>query len=213
MSLTISKNVAFRYNRRLLTLRFRMSTLLQRTPWFDEQLARLAALLSARQAQIFTAESCTGGLLAALLTARPGASQWFGGGMIPYSNALKRQYLGVKERTLQVFGAVSEATVGEMALGLPLRPNDVGVAISGIAGPDGGSTEKPVGMVCFAIAYASALETFTAHFPGDRDAVRAASVAFVIGKLVEIMEDSRKAAGNISSKVPGNSSGTTPGKT
>lgn len=165
-----------------------MSTLLQRTPWFDEQLARLAALLSARQAQVFTAESCTGGLLAALLTARPGASLWFGGGVIPYSNALKIKYLSVKERTLKVFGAVSEATVGEMALGLPLRANDVGIAISGIAGPDGGSAEKPVGMVCFAIVYASALKTFTEYFPGDRDAVRAASVAFAVRQVLARLE-------------------------
>ncbi len=170
-----------------------MSTLLQRPPWFDEQLARLAALLSARQAQVFTAESCTGGLLAALFTARPGASLWFGGGVIPYSNTLKIKYLGVKERTLKVFGAVSEATVGEMVLGLPLQASDAGVAISGIAGPDGGSAEKPLGMVCFAIAYASALKTFTEYFQGDRDAVRTASVAFAISKLLELLEAASEA--------------------
>jgi nicotinamide-nucleotide amidase len=162
-----------------------MSTLLQLTPDFHQQLARLAASLLARQAQVFTAESCTGGLLAAIFTTRPGASAWFGGGVIPYSNALKIKYLGVKERTLQVFGAVSEATVGEMALGLPRQALDVGVAISGIAGPDGGSAEKPVGMVCFGIAIGSQLWTFTEYFQGDRDAVRAASATFAVAQVLE----------------------------
>ncbi|MGL4184219.1 MAG: CinA family protein, partial [Thiotrichaceae bacterium] len=113
----------------------------------------LANQLQARRLSLATAESCTGGLIAKLCTDLPGSSAWFDCGFISYSNASKRRLLGVAAETLSQYGAVSEAVVKQMASGA-LQQSDaqVSVAISGIAGPGGGSAEKPVGMVCFAWA-------------------------------------------------------------
>ncbi|WP_432713206.1 competence/damage-inducible protein A [Pedobacter sp.] len=116
----------------------------------------LLNLMESRQLTLSTAESCTGGYIAHLITQHPGSSKVYEGGAVTYSYALKEAVLGVKPETLQNFGAVSEETVKEMALGALARfKTDFAVAVSGIAGPDGGTPEKPVGTVWIAVASAS----------------------------------------------------------
>lgn len=116
-----------------------------------------------------TAESCTGGTIASRITALPGASKYYRGGVVAYSNEVKEQALGVKHETLEQHGAVSEETVREMALGVRERLGaDFGVATSGIAGPSGGSEEKPVGTVWIAIAGPDGVTTRLKHFGDDR---------------------------------------------
>jgi nicotinamide-nucleotide amidase len=127
---------------------------------------------------VTTAESCTGGLVAKLLTDIPGSSEYFKMGFITYSNKMKYERLGVSEQIINTYGAVSEPVVDAMARNAKrLAKADFGIAISGVAGPTGGSATKPVGMVCFALAYdkakddvATTLRTFT--FPGDREMIR-----------------------------------------
>ncbi len=154
--------------------------------------AALAELLLLRGEWLAVAESCTGGWLAQELTALAGSSQWFERGFVTYSNAAKCELLGVPEATLSAHGAVSEATVRAMALGVLARaPVDWGVAISGVAGPAGGSPEKPVGTVCFAWAgKASGCEVQTCHFAGDREAVRRQAVLQALRGLLARIESS-----------------------
>lgn len=149
--------------------------------------ARVGAALQARGWRLATAESCTGGWVAQAVTAIPGSSSWFDRGFVTYSNEAKREMLGVQADTLAAFGAVSEATVREMAAGALTRSRaEVTVAISGIAGPAGGSADKPVGTVCFAWALAGrAAETATYHFDGDRRSIRAASVQLALQGLLD----------------------------
>lgn len=154
--------------------------------------AALAELLLLRGEWLAVAESCTGGWLAQELTALAGSSQWFERGFVTYSNAAKRELLGVPEATLSAHGAVSEATVRAMALGVLARaPVDWSVAISGVAGPAGGSPEKPVGTVCFAWAgKATGCEVQTCHFAGDREAVRRQAVLQALRGLLARIESS-----------------------
>ena len=154
--------------------------------------AALADLLLLRGEWLAVAESCTGGWLAQELTALAGSSQWFERGLVTYSNAAKRELLGVPEATLTAHGAVSEATVRAMALGVLARaPVDWSVAISGVAGPAGGSPEKPVGTVCFAWAgKAAGCEVQTCHFAGDREAVRRQAVLQALRGLLARIESS-----------------------
>jgi nicotinamide-nucleotide amidase len=149
--------------------------------------AELARRLLAAGLTVATAESCTGGGLAAALTDLPGSSRWFERGWVTYSNAAKASELGVAEATLALEGAVSEAVVREMADGA-LRRSGAGlaVAISGIAGPDGGTSARPVGLVCFGLARSGrATRTWSRQLAGDRAAVRAASVQAALGALIE----------------------------
>jgi nicotinamide-nucleotide amidase len=128
-----------------------------------------------------TAESCTAGWIAKAITDVPGSSQWFGTGYVTYSNAAKARELGVPRRTLERYGAVSAETVRAMARGALRRAGaDIAVAVSGIAGPDGGLPGKPVGTVWFAIALRRGTPkraTLRKRFRGDREAVRRKSVA------------------------------------
>jgi len=144
-----------------------------------EKLAeQLGAQLLTRGEWLATAESCTGGGIAHCVTAIAGSSGWFERGFVTYSNAAKLDLLGVPETTLERHGAVSEAVARAMAQGALLHSRaDWAVAVTGIAGPGGGSPEKPVGTVCFAWAQKDgACEARTCHFAGDRAAVRAQSV-------------------------------------
>jgi nicotinamide-nucleotide amidase len=140
---------------------------------------RLGRALLARGWRLAVAESCTGGWAAQAITAIPGSSAWFDRGFVTYSNEAKREMLGVSAETLARDGAVSESTVREMARGALERSMAQAVfTISGIAGPAGGTPEKPVGTVCFAWALAGGfVESATRHFQGDRRGVRARSVA------------------------------------
>jgi len=153
-----------------------------------ENLARdLGAALLQRGEWLTAAESCTGGWLAQSVTAIAGSSGWFERGFVTYSNAAKVDMLGVPETTLERHGAVSEATARAMAQGaLAHSQADWAVAITGIAGPSGGSPEKPVGTVCFAWASKTgACEAQTCHFPGDRAGVREHSVRHALNGLLQ----------------------------
>ena len=135
-----------------------------------------------------TAESCTGGWIAKCCTDVAGSSAWFDRGFITYSNAAKQDMLGVRAETLAQYGAVSEAVVAEMATGA-LRHSQahIAVAVSGIAGPSGGSAEKPVGTVCFAWAMRNGeVLTKTCQFAGDREAVRWQSVVFALNGILQM---------------------------
>lgn len=131
-----------------------------------------------------TAESCTGGGVGAAITAVAGSSEVFAGGVISYSNEVKRNVLGVESATLEKFGAVSSQTAAEMAVGARnLLKVDLAVSLTGIAGPSGGTEEKPVGLVWFAIANKDGVRTEKAIFPGNREEVRNAAVLHAIGML------------------------------
>jgi nicotinamide-nucleotide amidase len=143
------------------------------------QLAReVGEALKARGMRLATAESCTGGGVGAAVTEIAGSSEWFDRGFITYSNEAKQDMLGVSAETLSRHGAVSEATVTEMASGALARSRaHLTLAISGIAGPGGGTPEKPVGLVWFAWArHASPVETESRIFSGDRHAIREQAV-------------------------------------
>jgi nicotinamide-nucleotide amidase len=149
--------------------------------------ARLGRALRARGWRVATAESCTGGWIGKALTDAAGASQWFEGGVITYSNAAKANLLAVPARVLATAGAVSEATVRAMAEGARAGFGaDLAVAVSGIAGPDGGTAKKPVGTVW--LAWATAGPTFAERhtFTGSRAAVRRATVALALERLIEL---------------------------
>lgn len=137
-----------------------------------------------------TAESCTGGWVAREITAIPGSSHWFDRGLVTYTNQSKQEMLGVKEATLEKYGAVSEQTVMEMAEGaLQHSHAGVSVAISGIAGPGGGSTEKPVGTVCLAWAMEDKpTQCQTLHYEGDREQVRQQAVISALQGLLDYLD-------------------------
>ena len=145
-----------------------------------------AALLSTGQL-LATAESCTGGWVAQSLTAIAGSSDWFERGFVTYSNAAKQEMLGVSPATLDQHGAVSEATAAAMAAGALLHSHaHWALAITGIAGPGGGSADKPVGSVCFGWAGPDGrLEVESCRFEGSREEVRAQSVAHALAGILE----------------------------
>jgi nicotinamide-nucleotide amidase len=138
-------------------------------------------------------ESCTGGWIAKALTDIPGSSAYFERGFITYSNAAKQDMVGVRAETLARHGAVSEAVVLEMAEGgLAHSAADWSLAVSGIAGPGGGSAGKPVGTVCFAWASRAGRRlVHTRRFSGDREAVRRASVEFALQTLLSLLAEGR----------------------
>ncbi len=157
----------------------------------SDTLTTLATLVGARLKamglKLATAESCTGGWVAQAVTAVSGSSEWFDRGFISYSNEAKREMLGVRAETLAAHGAVSEATAREMAAGaLDHSGAGVAVAVTGVAGPTGGSREKPVGTVCFAWALrGGAVESETCRFEGDRESIRRQSVIRALQGLLE----------------------------
>jgi nicotinamide-nucleotide amidase len=153
-----------------------------------ERLAKqVGEKLLAEGLKLATAESCTGGWVAQTLTSVPGSSDWFERGFVTYSNEAKQELLGVRAATLEEHGAVSEETAREMAEGA-LKHGHAHVAISttGVAGPNGGTVDKPVGMVCFAIAQKKcATHSLVRYFKGDRQSVREQSVEFLLQWLLE----------------------------
>jgi len=159
----------------------------------ETELERLAVqcgrALRNRGWRLVTAESCTGGWVAKCVTDIAGSSSWFDRGFVTYSNAAKRDLLGVTAATLDAHGAVSEATVGEMATGALGRSEaDVSLAVSGIAGPDGGTPEKPVGTVWLAWKAGDAdVVTRKYCFDGDREAVRRQSVIVALEGVLSLV--------------------------
>jgi nicotinamide-nucleotide amidase len=162
----------------------------------DEHARQVGYALKSHGMLLVTAESCTGGGVAHAITEVVGSSSWFERGFITYSNLSKQQMLGVSEATLQRHGAVSEATVREMAAGaLSNSVAQVALAVSGIAGPDGGSAEKPVGTVWFAWGIKSG-ETHSQrhHIEGDRAEVRAQAVNIALQGVINLLNKYTKSA-------------------
>lgn len=156
---------------------------------------KLGQLLVARRDWLATAESCTGGLLSAAVTAIAGSSTWFDQGWVTYSNEAKHQQLGVTHACLKEFGAVSEQTAREMAAGvLAMAPRaSLALTTTGIAGPGGGTADKPVGLVWFGFGQRTeeglVIQARSRIFTGDRRAVREASVLFSLTIACELLEN------------------------
>lgn len=154
-----------------------------------ESCALLASLLLRKGWFLTTAESCTGGLIAAGCTELAGSSQWFDRGFVTYSNAAKCELLGVDAALIARQGAVSEAVVRAMAMGALSHSNaQVAIAVTGVAGPAGGSTDKPVGTVWLAWATPSGVISERQHFDGDRAAVRQATVQHALSRLIKLIQ-------------------------
>lgn len=150
----------------------------------ETSLTALAEILLSRGLRVVTAESCTGGGIASAMTDLPGSSGWFECGFVTYSNDAKMRHLGVPPGVLEQYGAVSEETVRAMVAGAVTHSDgDLAVAVSGIAGPGGGSAEKPVGTVWFAWGNAEHQMAECCHFPGNRSQVRALAVVHGIRGL------------------------------
>ncbi|MDD2461819.1 MAG: CinA family protein [Lentisphaerae bacterium] len=147
---------------------------------------RLVEACVARGVTLATAESCTGGLVAARITAVSGSSAVFLGGIVSYANAAKMALLGVPQPVLEQAGAVSETCAAAMADGARQRLKaDLAVAVTGIAGPTGGTPEKPVGLVCFGLAAADGVRTEHRIFTGDREAVRLQATEHALALLLD----------------------------
>lgn len=147
---------------------------------------QLGQVLGERGLRLVTAESCTGGWLAKLLTDIPGSSAWFDYAVVSYSNAAKHTLLGVPAAVIAEQGAVSQATVAAMVHGVMRHGSvDCAIAVSGIAGPGGGSVDKPVGTVWLAWALGTAISTQHCQFSGDRDAVRRQAVSHALSGLLQ----------------------------
>ncbi len=145
----------------------------------------LVQLCVAKKLKLSCAESCTGGLLAASITAVPGASTVFPGSVVSYSNEMKIKLLGVLPGTLKENGAVSELCARQMARGVAeLMGTEVALSITGIAGPDGGTEQKPVGTVYFGFSHNGATWTESMHFSGDRELIRRQSVEFALQMMI-----------------------------
>jgi nicotinamide-nucleotide amidase len=152
--------------------------------------------LEARGLMLATAESCTGGWIAEAITMVPGSSAWLDRGFVTYTNDAKREMLGVRAETLERNGAVSEPVVVEMVEGaLKASHAQVALAVSGVAGPSGGTPQKPVGTVCFAWGVEGREpRAETRHLAGDREAVRRQSVVHALEVLLDLLEGVRRKA-------------------
>ena len=145
---------------------------------------KLTELLISKNMSIAVAESCTGGLLSSSLTSIPGASRYFNCGFITYSNESKIKMLNVDSQTIELFGAVSEKVAYEMAVGAGQNSqSDLAISVTGIAGPSGGTAEKPVGMVCFGFYVEGEVSTTTQFFSGVRSEIVSESIAFALTEI------------------------------
>jgi nicotinamide-nucleotide amidase len=149
----------------------------------------VGSALAAQKLMLACAESCTGGWISEVVTRTAGSSEWFERGFVTYSNGAKRQMLGVSDQTLATLGAVSEATAREMALGaLAHSCAGIALAVTGIAGPGGGSPGKPVGTVCFAWCRDQVSAISETHcFSGDREAIRRQAVVTALQGLLSLL--------------------------
>ncbi len=151
--------------------------------------ARIGAALRQRGLRLAAAESCTGGLVGHRITNIPGSSTYYVGSVTAYAYEAKVRLLNVKWETLEAHGAVSEEVVREMADGVrKTLAADIGISISGIAGPGGGTEEKPVGMVCFGLSSPELVWATTRHFKGDRLAVKEQSADFILESLLNYLQ-------------------------
>lgn len=155
-----------------------------------QSVEKLSLLLESRSLRLATAESCTGGMIAAAMTARAGSSALFECGFVTYSNRAKVAMLGVPEEILDQYGAVSAQTAEAMARGALARSDaDIALSVTGIAGPTGATPSKPVGLVFIGLARrGGSASSFEHHFSGDRDAVREASTRAALEHAIETLE-------------------------
>jgi nicotinamide-nucleotide amidase len=151
---------------------------------------QVGALLKDKGLKIVTAESCTGGLLSGALTSIAGSSAWFERGFVTYSNESKQEILGVHQHALRVYGAVSEIVAEQMAKGALVNSlADMAISITGIAGPDGGTADKPVGLVWFGIAKKTGESSvFFQRFAGNRTEIRLSAVQYSLEQLLRAIE-------------------------
>ncbi len=159
---------------------------------FISLIQEISTLLKERHWQLVTAESCTGGLLSSYLTEIPGSSIWFERGFVTYSNLAKQEMLSVPESLLNEYGAVSEHVAAAMAIGaLQHSAGDIAVSITGIAGPDGGSLEKPVGTVCFGWAALGAglTKTVRKQLSGNRQDIRSAACQEALSGILSFIKN------------------------
>lgn len=152
----------------------------------------LVRLLTQQNKKIATAESCTGGMISQMITSVPGASAVFDCGIVSYSNEIKKSILGVRAQTLEKYGAVSEQTALEMAQGVKkLSGADYALSVTGIAGPGGGSKEKPVGTVYVGIVHPEGSEVCLFHFSGNRDEIRKQTAQAALEKICHYVRAKR----------------------
>ena len=158
---------------------------------FADTVKSLAAILTSQNKTIAVAESCTGGWIAKVLTDLSGSSAWFDRGFVTYSNQAKQEMLGVPVAVIESHGAVSQETVEAMASGVISHSHaDFSVSVSGIAGPGGGSTDKPVGLVWFGWANKGGLLISSSKvFEGDRQAVRSQAVKFALEESIRLLSE------------------------
>ena len=150
----------------------------------------LAQILLSRNWTVSLAESCTGGLVCATLTELAGSSEWFERGYITYSNEAKTECLDVPAQLIETHGAVSEQVAKAMAEGARINSGgNVAISITGVAGPSGGSAEKPVGTVCFGWATENQTLTRTMRFDGDRQMVRQQAAEFALAELIALLRN------------------------
>lgn len=156
---------------------------------YSELVEQIATKLLRRRQRVCCAESCTGGMIAKTFTDLAGSSEWFDRGFVTYSNAAKSEMLGVPPSVIEEYGAVSEAVASAMASGaLQHSEADYSVAVTGVAGPGGGSEEKPVGTVWIAVASRLQLQTQCHQFDGDRNAVREATLRSSLDSLFGLLK-------------------------
>jgi PncC family amidohydrolase len=145
-------------------------------------------LLTIHKINISVCESCTGGMLGSIITSIPGSSEYFKGGVIAYSNEIKNKIVGVRASTLKKFGAVSKETAREMAKGVrKITNSDIGIAITGIAGPGGGTKDKPVGLVYIAIAGEESTKIEKCLFSGNRENIRIKACCHALNTLIKTL--------------------------
>ena len=150
--------------------------------------ANIGGILSERGWTISTAESCTGGLLSHVLTGVSGSSSYFIGGVVAYSNRIKESVLRVESKTLEQHGAVSQETALEMAAGIREKFNtDIGLSTTGIAGPTGGTPEKPVGLVWMGISTPAGTRAFEGHFSDGREGIKNSTVLEILTQLTAVL--------------------------
>lgn len=153
-------------------------------PWLEA-----GSLLREKGLTLAVAESCTGGLLSSLITDVPGSSDYFAGSVVAYSNDIKAALLGVKKSTIEESGAVSKQTATEMALGIKKKLKaDLGISITGIAGPGGGTPEKPVGTVYMAVAFKDTVAVKKFLFKGSRKTIKKQSAIAAIEMAVNVLK-------------------------
>lgn len=155
--------------------------------------AELGHLMRSNSQRVAFSESCTGGLLSAIVTAEAGVSDFFQGAVVGYANSVKENILGVSKVSLSEFGAVSEKVAEEMANGICEKLGaHWGVAITGIAGPSGGTSEKPVGTVCFAVCGPKLVRAETKHFSGDRGHIQESAAKYALEFLIRCLKNNKK---------------------